>query len=83
MVAQLENLLQSLYSLFCVFKMSFKVCQIGPNYGNKREQAIMQHKDLVDEYVESTKMCARRISYVVDENGLDSTIVAQATTNLD
>ncbi len=34
-------------------------------------------------YVESTKTCAKRVSYVVDENGLDSTIVAQATTNLD
>jgi hypothetical protein len=43
----------------------------------------MQHKDSMDKYVESTKMCARRVSSIVDENGLDSTIVGQATTNLD
>jgi hypothetical protein len=43
----------------------------------------MQHKDSMDKYVESTKMCVKRVSFVVDQNGLDSTTVAQATTNLD
>lgn len=50
---------------------------------SKWEQAITQHKDSVDKYVEFVKMCAKRISSIIGENGLDSTIVAQATTNLD
>jgi hypothetical protein len=37
----------------------------------------------VDKYVEFTKMCAKRVLSIIDENGLDSTIVAQATRNLD
>jgi hypothetical protein len=48
--------------------MSFKTCQIGPNYGNKKEQTIAQHKDLADKYVESTETCARRVLSFVDEN---------------
>jgi hypothetical protein len=63
--------------------MSSKVCQIILNHGNKREQAIPKHKDSINKYVESVKMCVRKVSSVVDENGLDSTIVAQATTILD
>jgi len=63
--------------------MSSKVCQIGLDHGNKKEQVVMQHKDSMDKYVESTKMCVKRVSFVVDQNGLDSTTVAQATTNLD
>jgi hypothetical protein len=63
--------------------MSSKVCQISLDHGNKREQVATQHKDLVDKYVESIKMCARRISFIADENGLNFTIVAQAITNLD
>jgi hypothetical protein len=63
--------------------MSSKVCQINLDHGNKREQAATQHKVSVDKYVEFIKMCARRVSSIVDENGLDSTIVAQVKRNLD
>jgi hypothetical protein len=35
----------------------------------KWEQAITQHKDSIDKYVEFVKMCAKIISSIINENG--------------
>jgi hypothetical protein len=57
--------------------MSFKVCQIGLNYGNKKEQTIAQHKYWLISMLNPLKHVLEEYCHLLMKMTLDSIIVAQ------